>query len=93
MPEKLLPLHFLVYYIPQSGHILTLYPLPVPVMHFSCVWVPSNSSQNSVENHNIQDCQEFSKVRDSSMSMMSVPRNPDREKEEGQKPLVISYNS
>lgn len=27
------------------------------------------------------------------MSMMSVPRNPDREKEEGQKALEISHNS
>ena len=87
MDEKLLPLHFLIYDIPQSVHILTLYPLLVPLMHYSCVWVLSNSSQNPLENHNMQDCQEFSKVRDSSTSMMSVPRNPDREKEKGQKPL------
>ena len=56
-------------------------------MHYSCVWVLPNSSPNSLENYNIQDRQEFSKVSDSSMFVMSVPRNPDKEKEKGQKPL------
>lgn len=94
MPEKLLTLHFLVSRIPPEVSALSHYPpLPVPGMLYSCVWDPSKSSQNSLENHNIQDCQEFSKVRASSMSVMSVPRNSDKEKEEGQKALEMSPNS
>lgn len=69
-------------------------PTPlVPLMLSSCVWVLSNSSPNPLENHNVQDWEEFSKVRDSSMCMMSVLRNPDREKEEGQKLSETSHNS